>query len=257
MAKETIDSTILAKTIGMQTDQIFEQRSIGAGQFAFDGNVARVFDDMISRSIPLYDDVQRVIPRLAELIDHDPIRVVDLGCSTGTTLIHLARSLPHRNLELLGVDNSQPMLDKCREKLAANDLSDRISLACCDLQSFEFVRASMVLMNYTLQFINLDTRPLLLRRIHDGIQPGGLLLVGEKVCHQQPIIDDALTDLYFDFKRRNGYSQLEIARKRDALENVLIPCSVSDNLELLHQAGFRRVELLLKWFNFATFIAYA
>ena len=240
----------------MQTDQIFEQRSIGTGQFSFDAQVADVFDDMISRSIPLYDDVQRIIPRLAELIDHNPVRVVDLGCSTGTSLIQLARSLPDRNLDLRGVDNSQPMLDKCREKLAANQLSDRISLACGDIQSFEFERASMVLMNYTLQFIHLDQRPQLLRRIHDGIQPGGLLLISEKVCHQQSVIDDALTELYFEFKRRNGYSQLEIARKRDALENVLIPCSVNENLDLLQEAGFRRVELLLKWFNFATFVAY-
>ncbi len=240
----------------MQTDQIFEQRSIGTGQFTFDGQVADVFDDMISRSIPLYDDVQRVIPRLAELIDHDPIRVVDLGCSTGTSLIHLARSLPNRNLELLGVDNSQPMLDKCLEKLAANELSDRVSLTCCDIQSFEFPRASVVLMNYTLQFINLNQRLPLLRRIREAIQPGGLLLVSEKVCHQQPDIDESLVGLYFDFKRRNGYSQLEIARKRDALENVLIPCSVLENMELLQEAGFRRVELLLKWFNFATFVAF-
>lgn len=211
---------------------------------------------MISRSIPLYADVQRSVPVLAELLDHDPIKVVDLGCSTGTSLIHLARSLKHRNLELVGIDNSNAMLDKCREKLANLGLTDQIETQQADISQFEFSEASVVLMNYTLQFVEVEKRPTILRRIRDSLQPGGFLLVSEKVIHEQVAMDHALVELYFEFKRRQGYSELEISRKRDALENVLVPLTVDGNIQLLQNAGFQRVEVLLKWFNFATFVCY-
>ena len=225
------------------------------GEFKFDENVARVFDDMISRSIPLYADTQRLIPGLAETLDHETLKVVDLGCSTGTSLILLAKSLQHRKLELVGVDNSQSMLDKCQEKLQALGLQDSSQLSHSDIQSFEFSAASIVLMNYTLQFFDVEQRPAILKKVASSLAPGGILIISEKVRHDDPDTDQALTELYFDFKRRNGYSELEIARKRDALENVLIPLTVQQNVELLEEAGFQKVELMLKWFNFATFVA--
>lgn len=240
----------------VQIDRLFSEVDLKRGGFSFDENVARVFDDMISRSIPLYADVQRSIPALARLLDHDPVRVVDLGCSTGTSLIHLARAVSDRELELIGVDNSNAMLAQCREKLIALGLDDRIETRLSDIQSFTFQDASIVLMNYTLQFVDVDKRQAVLSRIRDSIRPGGLLMVSEKVVHEQPLVDDALVELYFEFKRRQGYSELEIARKRDALENVLVPLSVNDNRSLLAAAGFDRIDLLLKWFNFATFVCY-
>lgn len=193
---------------------------------------------------------------LAQLLDHDPITVVDLGCSTGTSLIHLARSLPDRNLNLVGVDNSSAMLQKCHEKLLSLGIENQIQTHCDDICQYEFSDVSIVLMNYTLQFVDVNARPQILRRICESIRPGGFLLVSEKVVHQDPVIDDALVELYFEFKRRQGYSDLEISRKRDALENVLVPLTIDGNLDLLHGAGFKRVELLLKWFNFATFVCY-
>lgn len=237
-----------------QIDRLFSKIDPDSGTFSFDENVARVFDDMISRSVPLYADVQRSIPMLAELLDHDPIRVIDLGCSTGTSLIHLSAMLPDRNLELIGVDNSQPMLDQCRQKLDSIELSHRIETVCDTVQSYAFENASIVLMNYTLQFVPESDRPALLRRIRESIQPGGLLLISEKVAHEQPAMDDALVELYFEYKRRQGYSELEISRKRDALENVLVPLTTDQNLQLIHDAGFAKAEVLLKWFNFATFL---
>ena len=235
---------------------MFAELDLGCGEFSFDENVARVFDDMISRSVPLYADVQRSVPVLADLLDHDPIKVVDLGCSTGTSLIHLAQSLPDRNLELIGVDNSAAMLAKCDEKLAKVQLQQKIETHLSDVRQFEFSDTSIVLMNYTLQFIEAENRPAVLERIRNSIRSGGFLLVSEKVVHHQPRVDNALVELYFEYKRRQGYSELEISRKRDALENVLVPLTVSENIEMLHLAGFERVELLLKWFNFATFVCY-
>ena len=240
----------------MREDRLFAELDLGCGEFSFDENVARVFDDMISRSVPLYADVQRSVPVLADLLDHDPIKVVDLGCSTGTSLIHLAQSLPDRNLELIGVDNSAAMLAKCDEKLAKVQLQQKIETHLSDVRQFEFSDASIVLMNYTLQFIEAENRPAVLERIRNSIRSGGFLLVSEKVVHHQPRVDNALVELYFEYKRRQGYSELEISRKRDALENVLVPLTVSENIEMLHLAGFERVELLLKWFNFATFVCY-
>ena len=240
----------------MREDRLFAELDLGCGEFSFDENVARVFDDMISRSVPLYADVQRSVPVLADLLDHDPIKVVDLGCSTGTSLIHLVQSLPDRNLELIGVDNSAAMLAKCDEKLAKVQLQQKIETHLSDVRQFEFSDASIVLMNYTLQFIEAENRPAVLERIRNSIRSGGFLLVSEKVVHHQPRVDNALVELYFEYKRRQGYSELEISRKRDALENVLVPLTVSENIEMLHLAGFERVELLLKWFNFATFVCY-
>ena len=240
----------------MREDRLFAELDLGCGEFSFDENVARVFDDMISRSVPLYADVQRSVPVLADLLDHDPIKVVDLGCSTGTSLIHLVQSLPDRNLELIGVDNSAAMLAKCDEKLAKVQLQQKIETHLSDVRQFEFSDTSIVLMNYTLQFIEAENRPAVLERIRNSIRSGGFLLVSEKVVHHQPRVDNALVELYFEYKRRQGYSELEISRKRDALENVLVPLTVSENIEMLHRAGFERVELLLKWFNFATFVCY-
>lgn len=240
----------------VQIDRLFSELDPKSGEFSFDENVARVFDDMISRSIPLYADVQRSIPVLAELLAHHPIKVVDLGCSTGTSLIHMARALPHRDLELVGVDNSAAMLEKCREKLSAAGLENKIATYQADICQFEFSDASIVLMIYTLQFVDVQIRPQILRRIRDSIRPDGFLLVSEKVAHADPVVDEALIELYFEFKRRQGYSELEISRKRDALENVLVPLTIQENTDLLTAAGFARIELLLKWFNFATFVCY-
>lgn len=203
----------------------------------------------------MYADAQRLIPKLADTLDHQPLKIVDLGCSTGTSLILLARSMPHRQLELIGVDNSLPMLEKCQEKLQALDLQDAVHLQYGDIQSLVFSSASIVLMNYTLQFFDVDARPHVLRKIAAGLTAGGMLFISEKVRHEDPDTDRQLTELYFDFKRRNGYSELEIARKRDALENVLVPLTVAENIRLLNDAGFQQVELMLKWFNFATFVA--
>ena len=247
----------------VQVDKLFTEIDPKAGEFSFDENVARVFDDMISRSIPLYADVQRSIPVLAQLLDHDTLKVIDLGCSTGTSLIHLVRSLPKRKFEITGIDNSEAMLEKCREKIAAAkgnadqvEMLDQINVQQADVRTFEFSEASIVLMNYTLQFVEVDSRANVLKRICESIRPDGFLLVSEKVIHEQAAMDDALVELYFEFKRRQGYSELEISRKRDALETVLVPLTVDGNIQLLREAGFARVEVLLKWFNFATFVCY-
>ena len=242
------------------TDKLFELNQVGYGGFVFDESVASVFDDMIARSVPLYADVQQSIPALVSLIDHNPIRVLDLGCSTGTSLAHLATRLPEKSLELIGIDASAAMLEKCLGKLKQFGIAEKTELIESDIAEHEFEQhspVSVVLMNYTLQFIPVELRLKVLSRIRQIIQPGGFLLLSEKFSHANPELDEKLVELYCEYKRRNGYSELEISRKRDALENVLIPCTVADNEQLLKDAGFENVELLLKWFNFGTLIARA
>lgn len=237
-------------------DQLFSRINPEVGGFSFDENVAEVFDDMISRSVPLYQEVQQLIPSLAEMLNHDTVKVVDLGCSTGTSLIALAQALPKRELELIGVDISRPMLEQCEKKLNTLGLNERMKIYQDDIRSFEFKEASIVLMNYTLQFVPVGYRLELLSRIRQSIRPGGFLVLSEKFVHDDVQLDQSLVELYFDYKKRNGYSELEISRKRDALENVLVPFSVKENETLMKEAGFTEVELILKWFNFGTFLAH-
>ncbi len=237
-----------------RTDRLFENKNIGHGEFQFDESVASVFDDMIERSVPLYAEVQDAVPRLAKLLDHTTIRVIDLGCSTGTSLGKLLLSPPAVPMELIGVDNSASMLKRCREKLTALRGSADWTLIESDISEFELGETSIVLMNYTMQFIPIDARLSLLRRIWESLKPGGFLVFSEKFSNDDVMLDKALFELYFDYKRQNGYSELEIARKRDALENVLVPFSVQENQAMLIRAGFQAPELLLKWFNFGTFL---
>ena len=237
-----------------QPDRLFLERA-GAVPFQFDRDVARVFDDMIARSVPLYDDVQRLIPALAGQLDHQPIRVIDLGCSTGRSLIGLIQALPDAPMELIGVDLSSEMLEQCRQRLEQVGAIDRVACIQSDLVDYPIESASLVLMNYTLQFVPVEDRPAILQRIRRGLRPDGWLVLSEKVCHVDPQLDRVLVELYFDFKRRQGYSELEIARKREALENILVPNTVETNRAMLEAAGFGDIQLVLQWFNFATFIA--
>lgn len=239
-----------------QVDKLFRQNQVGFGGFEFNRDVAKVFDDMISRSVPLYDDVQRAIARLAGLLDHDCIDVVDLGCSTGTSLIHLAKALPDRSLRLTGVDSSSAMLEQCEAKLKKFQVNESVRLFESDLCDFQFKDASIVLLNYTLQFVDVDRRLELMKRLCQSIRPGGFLVLSEKFSHSDPAIHAQWIELYCDYKRVNGYSELEISRKRDALENVLVPFTVAENEQLLKDAGFSKTELLLKWFNFGTLLAH-
>ncbi|MFN8389588.1 MAG: carboxy-S-adenosyl-L-methionine synthase CmoA [Bdellovibrionota bacterium] len=224
--------------------------------FAFDTAVAGVFDDMISRSVPLYDDIQQATAKLAERLVLPNTNVYDLGCASGTTLLRLAEELQDSSIRIIGIDNSEPMLDECRKKLKDAAVTERIELGCSDLRTASIENASVVILNYTLQFLPPTERLETLRRIHEGMIRGGSLLLSEKVIHRSETLNRVLYEMHHQFKRSRGYSDLEIAQKRDAIENVLIPLSTEENVDLLRQAGFREVELYAKWYNFASFIAF-
>ena len=237
-----------------EKDDLFTQTG-SEEKFEFNEPVARVFDDMLERSVPMYREcLQSAVDWCARFVQPGT-HVYDLGCSTGTLMKRLAGRLPtDSGVRLVGLDNSGPMLVKAREKLATSPLPWKLLEA--DLHGdFSLTNASVVIMNYTLQFIPPERRLEVVRKIHNGLNDGGLLILIEKVKSENSRFEKTCVAFHHEFKRNQGYSRLEIARKREALENVLTPWTVGENINLLMDAGFTSEELFFKWNNFAGFVA--
>ena len=241
----------------MTKDSIFLDSTNAPGEFEFNAEVAEVFDDMLERSIPLYLEQQVMIRDLCRNLWIPGTTVYDLGCSTATTLIGLGRELPP-SAHLVGYDSSRPMLERARRNVEENGLQDRIDLRHADLNGsltdVGLEGAGIVLMCWTLQFIRPLRRDDLIRCIHDALVDGGVLIVTEKILTNNGHVNRFFIDLYHDFKRRRGYSNVEIGRKREALENVLVPYRVEENVDLFRRNGFDLVETFFQWFNFAGFL---
>ncbi len=239
----------------MSKDQVFSKKMTSIKSFEFNDEVASVFDDMVSRSVPFYDEIHRII---LDLIDraYPGGPIYDLGCSTGTTFALIAKHLKAKNIEFpefIGVDNSPAMLKKCHEKMKKNKIN-HAHFYCQDLSDSEIKKAGMVIMNYTLQFISPTKRQDLLSNVYKGLDKGGVFILSEKIKSPGHTINDLLIELYYDFKRRNGYSELEISQKREALEDVLIPLTPEKQIEQLKAAGFKKVDMIFRWYNFACYM---
>ncbi len=235
-------------------DTLFK-KSTAPVKFEFNEPVAQVFDDMLERSVPFYKDCQQMVIDLALNFAQKNSAVYDLGCSTGTLLRHLVRTIPEKQkIRFVGLDNSAAMLNKARGKLKG--YLKRCELVEADLESaFELADASVVIMNYTLQFIPPKRRAAMLKKIYQGLRPGGGLILIEKVRGESDGLNDLFVEQHHAYKRSQGYSKLEIAKKREALEKVLIPLKPGKHRDLLVGAGFRQVDVFFKWFNFAGFLA--
>ena len=238
----------------MARDNIFETKAT-AEKFEFNARVADVFDDMLDRSVPFYKDVIEMTGDILGRSLQTGDTVYDLGCSTGTTLLHLARMLGSQDLMFIGLDNSKAMLDKAFRKAEMFSMADRIVFREQEITRADFSGAGGVILNYTLQFISPPLRLDFLKNIHNGLRPGGVLILSEKVVSQDKGLNEQFLDSYHQYKKKRGYSELEIANKREALENVLIPLSIRENMNMLMQAGFSRAETFFQWFNFASIIA--
>jgi tRNA (cmo5U34)-methyltransferase len=239
-------------------DTLFNTPQSQIPPFEFNQAVTDVFDDMISRSIPFYQELQIMIARLAQHYVTDSSNIYDLGCSTGHTFSGLYPSLHTRPIHWIGIDNSLPMLKKAKEKLS--QLGDKIppslQWVAHDISApYTYENASLILLILTLQFIPKDQRPALLESIFNGLNKGGATIIVEKIKGETPETDAQFIHLYHQYKADRGYSQLEIAQKRDALENVLLPLTLSENITHLKNAGFTHVEPFFRWFNFAGLLA--
>lgn len=239
----------------MARDNIYGTPQKPVAPFQFDRQVAGVFDDMIRRSVPFYDEIIRRQLQLIACFYQAGSRIYDLGCSTGNLCIGLCRMLQGKAESIVAVDNSEAMLEMVRQRLGSEPESCGIQLLCEDIRRTRIERASVVALNFTLQFVPIADRDTLILNIFNGLKPGGILLLCEKVIHGDPALAKLQTEFYYSIKRENGYSELEISQKREALEKVLVPETVETHGARLTQAGFASFDMWLKWFNFAAFIA--
>ena len=240
----------------MAKDELYRDPDMKGG-FKFDSKVADVFDDMLNRSVPCYRMVIEMVATILGKFLQPGDQVFDLGCSTGETMVELARKLNHQKLEFTGVDNSPAMLEKANHKAEMFSLGGNLKFIEADITDLDLPpKTGAVIMNYTLQFLEPAKRPEFLSSIYNAMRPGGLLIISEKTISPRQETNRTYIDFYQEFKRTNGYSETEISRKRQALENILIPFSIKDNLNLLTEAGFRFPETFFQWFNFTSFLAF-
>ena len=236
-------------------DSLFD-RPGKVGDFVFDAAVAQVFPDMISRSVPGYAAVINMIELLTATYAQAGSRLYDLGCSLGAASLAMARGLQGADCRIVAVDNAPAMLEKARgycDQAAAG----RIEFRLADIRDVAIADASLVVLNFTLQFLPLEERDALLARIRAGLRPGGILILSEKIAGETPEEDAVLVEMHHAFKRQHGYSDLEISQKRTALERVLLPETLATHLQRLHGAGFTQAVPWFQCFNFVSILARA
>jgi tRNA (cmo5U34)-methyltransferase len=243
--------------MAVERDELFRRGSAPPGDFEFNAEVAKVFDDMVTRSVPFYAAQQAMVRQIACKFWIPGTAIYDLGCATGTTLLNLAADLPDA-APIVGLDSSPAMLDRARTKLAEAGLAHRVELHAGDLngplEEIPVENVGLVTLFWTLQFIRPLRRDAVISWIYDGMVEDGVLVVTEKTLTGNSHMNRFFIDFYDDFKRGNGYSEEEILRKRESLENTLIPYRIDEDLELFRRNGFEIVETFFQWFNFVAFL---
>lgn len=235
-----------------QPDRLFQDHHFPK-PFEFNQAVANVFDDMIIRSIPLYKDVLHALTYWTTQFYQPGTTIYDIGCSTGSAIALMAANLA-QPAHIVGIDTSESMLKRARTKLESFR-HHQIELINTNAVEFSYSNASIVVLNYTLTFIPVKHRVQLLKRVYQGLHPGGLLFISDKIRSQHPVFQDIITFSYEAFKEKQGYTRTEIERKKEALENVLTCLDYQQEIDLLTQAGFTDFETILKWNNFVTIVA--
>lgn len=238
-----------------KSDTLFAQPLNSVADFSFDEAVAEVFPDMIKRSVPGYETIVQTIGQLAARYIRPATCVYDLGCSLGAASLSVARASEGLPCDIIAVDNSKAMVSRCERIVSTFSLPNPVHVRCDDAQNVAIENASMVIMNFTLQFIAPADRAALMKKIYDGLNPGGILVLSEKIRHPSVAGNELLIDLHHQFKRNNGYSELEVSQKRAALENVMLTDTFDDHKVRLDEAGFDDVVMWYKCFNFASMVA--
>ena len=231
-------------------DKVFTQAI--EKKFEFDQAVASVFDDMLSRSVPFYNEVRQLIISLILAEQREGKKVLDLGSSTAKLLLEL-HSKMEVNMSLKGIDNSQAMLDRAMQKCQA--FGADIALELADMLTYPYADEDIIIANYTLQFIRPMQRIELIKRLYDGLNEEGMFIFSEKILFDDKRLDKQVVDIYYTYKKEQGYSEYEISQKREALENVLIPFTIKENIQMCREAGFSEISTIFQWANFATFVA--
>jgi len=236
-------------------DTIFSSPIDNIGNFAFDEKVVEVFPDMIQHSVPGYSNIISAIGMLAQRFAKPNSNIYDLGCSLGAATLSMRRNIQQEGCRIISIDNSSAMVERCKLHVNAYRSDTPVEVIEDDIRNVDIENASMVVLNFTLQFLSPEDRQSLLEKIYHGLRPGGILILSEKYVFEDDKSNELLIDLHHDFKRANGYSELEISQKRSAIENVLIPDSVPLHKERLKNIGFSSVELWFQCFNFGSMFA--
>ncbi|MES2675624.1 MAG: carboxy-S-adenosyl-L-methionine synthase CmoA [Pseudomonadota bacterium] len=239
----------------LTTDTLYANPLAQVETFAFDETVVNVFPDMIKRSVPGYATIINMIGNLAERYAQPESTCYDLGCSLGAATLAMRHRIQAANCNIVGVDNSEAMLARCQQVMAADSAEVAVNLHCADLCEFPIQNASIVVLNFTLQFIAVEKRNTILTDIYTGLKPNGVLILSEKLAFEDEQHQALMIELHHNFKRANGYSDLEIAQKRTAIEKVLIPETLTTHRQRLKDAGFSSVDVWFQCFNFASLIA--
>lgn len=240
----------------MHKDTVFSQPFDEVPPFKFDFDVSMAFDDMIERSIPYYHDIQTMICRFILSLNQSSLSVLDLGSATGLTAWTLSQALKNRSFRYLGVDNSDSMIDLAQSRFKQVQSSHDIQFTCCDLITFDqFPVFNVACSILTLHFLPIDSRLAFLQKICAQLPNNGMFIIVEKTKCEHSIFQGRFDKFYHGFKKDNGYSDLEIAQKRDAIEDVLNPLTMGENITLLQDAGFSKVDCFFKWLHFTGLIA--
>ncbi|MBO1255553.1 carboxy-S-adenosyl-L-methionine synthase CmoA [Alteromonas sp. 5E99-2] len=238
-----------------QKDTIFANASPKVEDFNFDEAVADVFPDMINRSVPGYADIIRAAGRIAQRFVTKQSKVYDIGCSLGATSLSISRALPANHCEITAIDTAQAMVDRCKRIVAQYALPNAINVLNADANNLSITNASLVCMNFVLQFIPREKRQTLVNNIAAGLNSGGVFMLSEKIQSSSELSNQLLIELHHDYKRDNGYSELEIAQKRAALENVMLTDTLKTHEERLLSAGFSQVTVWYQHYNFVSLLA--
>mgnify|MGYP006422392025 FL=1 len=233
-------------------DKLFEA-NIDIADFRFDKDVVEVFDDMVRRSVPGYDSMIQMIGLIARMYGQDNTNYYDLGSSTGAISLAIALNNKHQKNTFFAIDNSEEMVSKCKQNLESK--IDNLQATCADINQIHIENASIVVLNLTLQFIDVKDRSNLIKKIYEGLNPGGVLIISEKIHFEDKETQDQITNLHIDFKKENGYSELEIANKRQAIENVLITDTKAIHIERLKDSGFKDTSCFFQCLNFVSFLS--
>ena len=243
-------------TMSDEQDNLFARNRALTSGFRFDEQVVKVFPDMISRSVPGYELVVPMIGLLARRYAQPDSAIYDLGCSLGAASLAMSRAVRASGTSIIAVDNSEAMVARCRKNMSEKHGSVPIDVRLQNILETQIENASVVVLNFTLQFLDRDQRQSLINRISAGMRPDGVLIISEKICFEDSLEQDDQTAWHHDFKRTQGYSDLEIAQKRNALEDVLRPETEESHFDRLQLAGFSRYHRWFQCFSFASYIAF-
>ena len=233
-------------------DNLFNKQS-DIADFRFDQDVVKVFDDMVRRSVPGYDSMIQMIGLIARMYGQDNTNYYDLGSSTGAITLSIALNNKSKNNQFFAIDNSKEMVEQCEKNL--HNKVDNLQAICDDINQVKINSASIVVLNLTLQFIDVNLRSNLIKKIYDGLESGGILIISEKIHFDDAVTQNQITKLHMDFKKENGYSELEIANKRQAIENVLITETKEQHLNRLRDCGFVETSCFFQCLNIVSFLS--